>query len=200
MQNPDRKETDMNSSMMANALEAMKQKLVDGRLDYSSDKYWYQTGRDYDESKTDVFYCLSTTLLSSKDESGNPSLYSTLSEEDRKIMAGEEDDLGVIVSYNSVASADKMWDAIEGHSAACINPLNWKTDDTPATLHYDGDEASVHIDKEKQVLVVEGLDPEKYDGMGYPIDKGVYHMWDPRFYANEIRANAIHRAELFNRQ
>ena len=29
--------------------EALQKRLVDGRLDYSSDKYWYQTGNKYDE-------------------------------------------------------------------------------------------------------------------------------------------------------
>lgn len=108
-----------------------------------------------------------------------------------------EDDLGVTVSYNSVASIDTMWDQIEGHAVACINPLNWKTDDTPAELVIDGDRATVHVDQEHQVLVVEGLDPDKYDGRGYPLKKGVYHMWDPVFYAREIRQNALHRAKLF---
>lgn len=299
--------------LMDCAKEALKGRVVDGKLDYSLDEYWYQTGNEFDEDKIDVFYALSTTLLSAKDENGNQSFYSTLSEEDREIMKGEyeyistemfdrehfnfyapyyrqmtfetysetdkevvlpamitavndicdafdyymehenngrpfiiagfsqggvmtqvllmhmtdeqysrliaaysmgfqvaekelemkhinvaegEDDLGVLVSYNSVASTDTMWDQIEGNAAACINPLNWKTDDTPATLNYDGDEATVYIDKEKQVLVVEGLDTKKYDGLGYPVDEGVYHMWDIRFYVDEIKENAIHRAEI----
>lgn len=301
------------SILMTFAKEALQDRLVDGRLDYSLENYWYQTGNEYDVNKIDVFYALSTTLISAKDKDGKQSFYSTLSDEDRQIMQGEyeymstemfdsehfnfiapyyrqmtfetyketdkkvvlpamitaitdicdafdyymehqnngrpfiiagfsqggvmtqallmhmtdqqysqliaaysmgfqvaekelsmdhikvatgEDDLGVLVSYNSVASTDTMWDQIEGSAAACINPLNWKTDDTPATLEYNGDVATVHIDKEKQVLVVEGLDSEKYDGMGYPIAKGVYHMWDIRFYAKDINANAIHRAEL----
>lgn len=304
---------DKRASLMTYAKEALKNRLKDNRLDYNSDDYWYQTGKEYDENKIDVFYALSTALVSAKDKDGKKSYHSILSDEDRKIMQGEyeyissemfdsehfnliapyyrqvtfeayelpdskklfaamipgvtdicdafdyymehqnngrpfilagfsqggimtqvllmhmtdqqysqliaaysmgyevsekelgmdhinvatgEDDLSVLISYNSVASTDTMWDQIEGSAAACINPLNWKTDDTPATLKYNGDKAKVHIDKEKQVLIVEGLDSEKYDGMGYPIAKGVYHMWDIRFYAKEIRENAIHRAKL----
>lgn len=300
--------------LMDCAKEALKNRIVDGKLDYNDENFWYQTGNAFDEDKIDVFYILSTTLLSAKDNSGNQSFYSTLSPEDREIMQYEynyistemfdsehfnfyapyyrqmtfetysetdkavvlpamitavsdicdafdyymehenngrpfiiagfsqggvmtqvllmhmsdeqysrmiaaysmgfqvaeneqklkhinvaqgEDDLGVLISYNSVASTDTMWSQIEGNAAACINPLNWKTDDTPATLKYGDDEATVHIDKEKQVLIVEGLDPDKYDGLGYPVDKGVYHMWDIRFYVNEIKMNAIHRAKLF---
>lgn len=107
------------------------------------------------------------------------------------------DDLGVTISYNSVESVDHVWEQIERNPAVCINPLNWKTDDTPAELIYDGDKATVHVDQKHHLLVVEGLDSNKYDGMGYPIEKGIYHMWDIRFYADAINKNAIHRAELF---
>ena len=292
----------------------LKRRLMKNSLDYSMENNWYQTGKKYDENKTDVFYILSTRLVKAVDENGNQVFRSTLSAEDRKAMQEEyeymstelfdtddfnffapyyrqltgeaymmkdkkafasemvksaadvyasfdyymkhqnngrpfilagfsqgglmsqvllknmtdeqyskliaaysmgfqireseaqhphinpatgEDDLGVTVSYNSVASIDTMWDQIEGHAVACINPLNWKTDDTPAELVIDGDRATVHVDQEHQVLVVEGLDPDKYDGRGYPLKKGVYHMWDPVFYAREIRQNALHRAKLF---
>lgn len=292
----------------------VKRRLMKNSLDYSRENNWYQTGKKYDENKTDVFYILSTRLVKAVDENGNQVFRSTLSAEDRKAMQEEyeymstelfdsddfnffapyyrqltgeaymmkdkkafasemvksaadvyasfdyymkhqnngrpfilagfsqgglmsqvllknmtdeqyskliaaysmgfqireseaqhphinpatgEDDLGVTVSYNSVASIDTMWDQIEGHAVACINPLNWKTDDTPAELVIDGDRATVHVDQEHQVLVVEGLDPDKYDGRGYPLKKGVYHMWDPVFYAREIRQNALHRAKLF---
>ena len=113
------------------------------------------------------------------------------------IPAMGADDLGVTVSYNSVESVNHIWDKIESNPAVCINPLNWKTDDTPAELIYDGDKALVHVDQEHHLLVIEGLDSNKYDGMGYPIEKGIYHMWDIRFYADAIKKNAIHRAELF---
>ena len=113
--------------------------------------------------------------------------------------ATSADDLGAIISYNSVESVDHIWKEIEDNAAICINPLNWKTDDTPAELIYDGDKATVHVDQDHHLLVVEGLDSSKYDGRGYPIDKGIYHMWDIRFYADNIRENAIHRAELYKK-
>ena len=113
--------------------------------------------------------------------------------------ATSADDLGVVISYNSVESVNHIWKEIEGEAAICINPLNWKTDDTPAELVYDGDKATVHVDQDHHLLIIDGLDSNKYDGMGYPIDKGVYHMWDIRFYADAINKNAIHRAELFNK-
>lgn len=108
-----------------------------------------------------------------------------------------EDDLGVSISYNSVKTVDCMWKGVNNKAATCINPLNWKTDDTPAQLIYDGDKATVHVDQDHHLLVVDGLDSNKYDGMGYPIEKGIYHMWDIRFYADAINKNAIHRSKLF---
>ena len=282
--------------------------------DYASEAFWYDTGCSPDPAKTDVFYVLSTTLIHAEDENGKTVFNSTLSTEDRALMADEyefmqkemfgggqfnfiapyyrqmtfeayedptqmqkikaistaaadvtaafdyymqninggrpfivagfsqggmlttnllkhmtaeqfsrliaaysigfqvtekdlenpqvipadgEEDLGVIVSFNSVASTDTIWEQIEGEGACCINPLNWKTDGTPAELCINGDRATVHIDEKYQVLVVEGLDTEKYDGQGYPIEKGVYHMWDPHFYTAEINKNAALRAALY---
>lgn len=290
------------------------------RLDYSDRRYWYDNGRAYDAEKIDVFYGLSTTLLRSADENGDPSINAALTTAEREIMDREyayisakmfdgdhfnffapyyrqltfeayeiegglaspqflrglriasndicdafdyymgqqndgrpfilagfsqgammtevllshmtdeqysrmiaayaigfrvtekdlthahikaamgADDTGVIISYNSVQSADHIWEAVAANAACCINPLNWKTDETPAELLYDGDKGTVHVDQKTHLLVVEGMDPDKYDGMGYPIERGVYHMWDPRFYAEAIRENAIHRAEMFRKK
>ena len=287
--------------------------------DYSDRNYWYTNGQVYDAEKIDVFYCLSTTLLRSADENGDPSINAALTKEEREIMNREyayistkmfdgdhfnflapyyrqltfeayeiegglsspefigglstaekdvcaafdhymahrnngrpfilagfsqgammtevllthmtdelysrliatfaigfrvtekdlshahikaaegADDTGVIISYNSVQSADHIWEAVASNAACCINPLNWKTDETPAELLYDGDKGTVHVDQKTHLLVVEGMDPDKYDGMGYPIERGVYHMWDPRFYAEAIRKNSIHRAEIFKK-
>ena len=115
-----------------------------------------------------------------------------------------EDDLGVIISYNSVASTKAIWSQVAGDSGACINPVNWSTGSEETELVTEfGDTAQIHVDQNRQVLIIEGLDNEKYggqnyDGTVYPMPKGNYHMWEMRFYADKIRDNAIHRAELFN--
>ena len=117
-----------------------------------------------------------------------------------------EDDLGVIVSYNSVASTKAIWSQVAGDAAICMNPLNWKTDDTPAVLTTEfGDTATVHVDQNRHVLIIDGLDNNKYGGQNYngtvyPMPKGNYHMWEMRFYADEIRENALHRASLFEKK
>ena len=128
--------------------------------------------------------------------------------ENKHVVPAEgEDDLGKIISYNSVASTDAIWSQVAGSSATCINPLNWKTDTTPAILKMEDsegniDEGTVYVDQDRQVLIV-SIDPKKYggqnyDGTIYPMQEGNFHMWEMRFYADKIRKNAIHRAELFN--
>ena len=129
--------------------------------------------------------------------------------EDSHIRPAESaDDLGTTISYNSVANTGAIWDQVAGESAACINPINWKTDDTPATFKMEYpegtvDEGTVYVDQDRKVLIVGGgITPDKYkgqnyDGASYPMPEGNYHMWEMRFYADAIKDNAIHRAELF---
>ncbi|MBQ7222663.1 MAG: DUF3089 domain-containing protein [Bacteroidales bacterium] len=106
------------------------------------------------------------------------------------------DDKGVVISFNSVENTDAIWDVVTEGAAACINPLNWRTDSTPAELRYDGDTAEVMIEQEHQVLLVKGLDMDKYrfaplDGF-YPY--GNLHHYDILFYSDEIAQNARLRA------
>ena len=58
-----------------------------------------------------------------------------------------EFDKGVTISYNSAAGKEDIWEVILANTHYCINPVNWKTDDTPATFKYDGMELTNHIDR-----------------------------------------------------
>ena len=103
---------------------------------------------------------------------------------------------GVTISFNSVSTTSDMWPLVSEGAATCINPLNWTTDATPAELSYDGDTATVSVDQSANVLVVSGLDTEKYR---FPIledysPKGNLHHWDILFYDQQLHANAILRA------
>lgn len=102
---------------------------------------------------------------------------------------------GETVSFSSVMTTDAIWPMLSEGAATCINPLNWQTDTTSAPLHFRGDEATVSIDPEYNVLIVKGLDKEKYhfpmlDGFCAP---GNLHHWDRSFYLESIRDNALHR-------
>lgn len=123
-----------------------------------------------------------------------------LSEEDLRHPhidpADDADGWGEVVSFNSVMSVDAAWDFVSGGAASCINPLNWTTDSTPAELCFKGDTAIVHIDPAKNLLIVEGLDVDKYDFP--PLSKycvrGNLHHWDILFYSDALAKNARHRA------
>lgn len=96
---------------------------------------------------------------------------------------------GNIVSFNSVMSREAAWDFVSKGAATCTNPLNWKDDETPATLVFNGDTATVHVDKTTNQLIVTGLSQEKYT---FPILKdfckpGNLHHWDLLFYADPIK-------------
>lgn len=112
--------------------------------------------------------------------------------------AAGADDLGSVASFNSVASIDAFWPFVNEGAVTCINPLNWKTDSTPATLLYYGDLLTFHIDTEHNTIIVDGTDPAKFD---FPMldrycSKGNLHHWDRKFYADAIRDNILHRSAL----
>lgn len=110
--------------------------------------------------------------------------------------ASGETGIGETVSFNSVMTADAIWPFVSDGAATCINPLNWCTDSTPAELDYHGDKAEVSVDTLRNVLVVSGLDPEKYHfaaGDGY-YEPGNLHHWDLLFYSKDIRRNAMLKA------
>ncbi len=105
---------------------------------------------------------------------------------------------GVAVSFNSVADTSSLWGFVSDGAVTCINPLNWRTDHTPATLSYEGDRAQVSVDTLRNVLVVTGLDREKYAfTLGGALPEGNYHHWDLIFYGDALRRNALHRSYAY---
>lgn len=76
----------------------------------------------------------------------------------------------------------------------CINPVNWKTDNTSALLN---DSITVTLHPESKVLVVEG-----YDGSSLPnildiLNVGDYHGAEPWLYSECLRKNFRQRREIF---
>jgi len=276
---------------------------------YANDSMWYKTGRTVSEEKTDVFYVVSTMILESYDDEGNPVTRTLLSPEDRAaldeeindiatnmfdesfnffapyyhegtmhgmlaldeaakkelvlsiqeevteafnyymdhfnggrpfVLAGYSqgsimvkgvlrnmtdeqyrlmaaayvmggpltaadlekpfivpargaEDLGVTVSYNSVASLDACWAPLTGSTVECINPLNWTTDEQPASFTYRGEQGTVHLDTQAHMLIVEGIDPAKHYKPDWPFPFGNYHNDEIHFYAEAIKQNALLR-------
>lgn len=113
-----------------------------------------------------------------------------------------EGDRGVVISFNSVQNTEAIWPRIAEGAVACINPVNWCTDQTPATFTFKGTTNEVHVDTLSHVLVVKTDTPSfyyaYYDKAPFYLDAGVsrdnLHHWDLQFYSNQIHDNALLRA------
>ena len=117
-------------------------------------------------------------------------------------FAKEAGDVGVVISWNT-QSKDCKGSVFSGKGTYCINPLNWKTDATPATanenpgaMFYDYKTGKVEripnfcgavIDPEKGALIVEP--PESKWTKGLFMGKGIYHMNDLYFFYDSLVQN-----------
>ncbi|MDY6371966.1 MAG: DUF3089 domain-containing protein [Bacteroidales bacterium] len=103
------------------------------------------------------------------------------------VAAQDSTDVGVTICYNSVRSPECGIPIITESNRLAINPLNWRTDATPATLVFRGDTLRVAVDTASKLLVVEG-----YTG-DYMLPligrEGNYHRMDLSFYAESLRRN-----------
>ena len=125
-----------------------------------------------------------------------------------------EDDTGVIVAFNSEAE-DVTSSLIipEGTKTLCINPLNWKTDETPAdkTLNtgacftdYSGEITEeipeltgAYIDPVRGALKVTDVTPEEYPASLSIFEDGVYHLYDYQFFYRNLQENVNVRTESY---
>lgn len=115
--------------------------------------------------------------------------------------ANGETETGVTISFNSALSTDGVWPLVAEGAATCINPVNWKTDSTPATFNYEGEEHTVSIDKETNMLIVKTNRPEYYRKwtnnpafQSAKVHIDCLHHWDLLFYSDFIHDNILKRA------
>ena len=97
------------------------------------------------------------------------------------------DDTGVTICYNSVKDVKYIKPFVAAPNVMCINPVNWHTDATPATLH---DTITVTLSPEHHVLVVTGYSGSEYK----PILKGLLntgdiHGCEPWLYQDCLKEN-----------
>jgi hypothetical protein len=114
------------------------------------------------------------------------------------------DDTGVTICYNSVRDAScALWP----RSAVAINPVNWRTDDTEATLMTEPtpllpvdqqkkDTLKVHLDTTSNLLFVSG-----YTATDYVLPligcEGNYHSREIWLYRDQLRENMQQRVSAF---
>ncbi len=94
-------------------------------------------------------------------------------------------DVGVTICYNTVKDVRYVQPVI---AATCfgINPVNWRTDDTPATLH---DSITVTLSPDYHVLVVEGYPGSEYRPYKNFINVGDIHSCEPWLYKECLEEN-----------
>jgi len=103
-----------------------------------------------------------------------------------------ETDTGVAICYNTVKDVRFIIPVISA-SCCCINPVNWRTDATPATLH---DTITVTVAPE-HVLVASGYSGDEYPAYRGFINVGDIHSCEPWLYSDCIRLNMRKRIESF---
>ena len=129
----------------------------------------------------------------------------TITDSDRHIVAAKRaDDTGVTICYNSVrdtSCAMRGWTK----SSVAINPVNWHTDDTPATLitepspllpvaEQKKDTMTVHLDVKSGLLIVEGFTAQDYVLPLLGVE-GNYHTREIWLYRDQLRENMALRAK-----
>ena len=130
-----------------------------------------------------------------------------------RFSAGAED-TGVIVSFNS--EAEFVTDSLlipAGTRTLSINPLNWRTDGTPAGKEenlgacftdYDGNIVSeipqltgAYIVPVRGALKVPDVSPEDYPPGLSIFSDGVYHLYDYQFFYRDLRENVGVRLDAY---
>lgn len=123
------------------------------------------------------------------------------------VAANGETDTGVVVSFNSVQAKDATWAFVSEGAATAINPINWRTDATPASFTFEWGDDKINnvakVDTNLNVIMVETDNPSYYQKwmeaatpfMEAGVSKNNLHHWDLLFYASRIHDNALKRAK-----
>ena len=96
-----------------------------------------------------------------------------------------ETDTGVTICYNTVKDVKYVLPIIAG-SDICINPVNWRTDDTPATLK---DTITITVSPEYHVLVATNYSASEYQPFRGFLNVGDIHSCEPWLYSECLQEN-----------
>ncbi len=128
--------------------------------------------------------------------------------------AASADDLGVVVSFDceSPDFTGSFINPADMH-AYTINPLNWKTDGTPADkslnlgacfTDYEGEIQSevlglcgCYIEEGRGVVKVTDVTPKEFPAVLGILPDGAYHIYDYQFFYRNLQENVANRVERF---
>ena len=128
--------------------------------------------------------------------------------------ARSADDLGTVISFDCEAPEVKeTFITPAGKKTFTINPLNWKTDGTPADksenlgacfTDYNAaikrEEAGLcgcYIDETRGVLKVTDVDSADYPALVRGLPEGAYHIYDYQFFFRNLQENVALRTEAY---
>ena len=128
--------------------------------------------------------------------------------------AEREDDVDVVISFD--CEAENITGSVivpEGVRSLSINPLNWKTDGTPAGKELnlgacfpdiDGNIAEeipaftgAYIDDVRGTLKVTDVDTEEYPANLFFLEDGMFHIYDYQFFYRNLEKNVQTRIDAF---
>ena len=110
------------------------------------------------------------------------------------VAAEDSTDTGVVICYNSVSHVKHIKPVVSAPNVMCINPVNWRTDATPAMLN---DSVKVTLSPEHKVLVLEGFDGSYLPNILDILNVGDYHGIEPWVYSEYLRKNIKKRIKYF---
>ena len=128
--------------------------------------------------------------------------------------AESADDIGTLISFDCEA-ADVKETIINpsGQRSCCINPLNWRTDGTPAKKNENlgacftsrsgeikKEQAALcgcYIDEMRGVLKVTDINPADYPPLMDMLPQGAYHVYDYKFFYRNLQQNVRNRIEKY---
>lgn len=128
--------------------------------------------------------------------------------------AVSETDTGVVISFDCEApDVTDTFITPKGTKAYTINPLNWKTDETPADrslnagacfTDYDGNITNevkglcgCYIDEDRGIIKVPDVAPVDFPAIVPGLPEGAYHIYDYQFFYRNLQENVAKRIDVF---
>ena len=107
-------------------------------------------------------------------------------------------DTGVLIGFNSVTRPDAVSPLFKDN-VVCINPVNWRTDATPAPS-YQG--FMVAQDTAIHTLIVTGIDEDQYfiPSVETLLPKSNLHVQEFNLYNEDLRKNVLQRIRAYRKK
>ena len=145
---------------------------------------------------------------------GWPCTPEIVSEYPQIIPAGTADDVGVVICFECESpELDGTFILPADMEAYSINPLNWRTDGTPADREenkgacftdYYGDIlleeerlCGAYIDMPRGALKVTDIEPADYPALVPGLPEGSYHIYDYQFFFRNLQENVSVRVQSY---